>query len=87
MLGLFAVVFLCSFTGLLIFAKYYDCDPVTAVSPDGTKVNDKIERKPVKLPRKAFSHKIISKAFLGSSVHFFECKTVIINPSPPCRRS
>lgn len=38
MLGLFAVVFLCSFTGLLIFAKYYDCDPVSAISPDGTTV-------------------------------------------------
>ncbi|KAJ6645757.1 Sodium-coupled monocarboxylate transporter 1 [Pseudolycoriella hygida] len=38
MLGLFAVVFLCSLTGLLIFAKYYDCDPVSAVSPLGTKI-------------------------------------------------
>ncbi|XP_021948921.1 sodium-coupled monocarboxylate transporter 1 [Folsomia candida] len=28
MLGLFAVIFLCSLTGLLIFAKYYNCDPV-----------------------------------------------------------
>lgn len=38
MVGLFAVIFLCTLTGLLIFAKYYDCDPVSAISPLGTKV-------------------------------------------------
>lgn len=29
MFGLFAVIILCSLTGLMIFAKYYDCDPVS----------------------------------------------------------
>jgi len=29
MFGLFAVTFLCSLAGILIFAKYYNCDPTS----------------------------------------------------------
>lgn len=38
MIGLIIVIFLCSLIGLVIFAKYYDCDPVSAVSPLGLNV-------------------------------------------------
>ena len=35
-IGLTVVVLLCCFTGLVIFARYHDCDPVTnKVFPSG----------------------------------------------------
>lgn len=30
MVGMILIIFLCSILGMLIFGKYYDCDPVAA---------------------------------------------------------
>lgn len=39
MVGMTLIIFLCSFLGLLIFANYYDCDPVGAGIVSSGKIN------------------------------------------------